>query len=100
MAPDPRLQASVDAYLGGLEQELDVEIGSTAVELDSRRRVVRSRESAFANLLADAMRAATGAEVALTNGGGIRADKIYPGQGRPSCAATSSPSCPSATRQS
>ena len=78
VAPDPRLQASVDAYLGGLEQELDVEIGSTAVELDSRRSAVRSRESVIANLIADAMRAATGADVALTNGGGIRADKIYP----------------------
>ena len=78
VTPDPRLQASVDAYLGGLEQELDVEIGSTTVELDSRRSVVRSRESAIANLFADAMRAATGADVALTNGGGIRADKVYP----------------------
>ena len=78
VTPDPRLQASVDAYLGGLEQELDVEIGSTAVELDSRRSVVRSGESAFANLVTDAMRAATGADVALTNGGGIRADKVYP----------------------
>jgi len=75
---DPALQAAVDAYLGGLQQELDVEIGSTAVELDSRRSVVRSRESAIANLFADAMRAETGAEIALTNGGGIRADKVYP----------------------
>ena len=78
VAPDPELQAAVDAYLGGLEQQLDVEIGSTAVELDSRRSVVRSRESGIANLIADAMREATGAEVALTNGGGIRADKVYP----------------------
>ena len=78
VAPDPALQTSVDAYLGGLEQELDVEIGSTAVELDSRRSVVRSRETGFANLIADAMRVATGADVALTNGGGIRADRIYP----------------------
>ena len=78
VAPDPELQAAVDAYLGGLEQELDVQIGSTAVELDSRRSVVRSRESGIANLIADAMRAATGADVALTNGGGIRADKVYP----------------------
>ena len=78
VAPDSTLQAAVDAYLGGLEQELDVEIGSTAVELDSRRGVVRSRESGIANLVADAMRSATGADVALTNGGGIRADKVYP----------------------
>ena len=75
---DPALQAAVDAYLGRFEEELDVEIGSTAVELDSRRRVVRGEESAIANLFADAMRAATGADVALTNGGGIRADKVYP----------------------
>ena len=78
VTPDPELQAAVDVYLGGLERELDVEIGSTAVELDSRRSVVRSRESAIANLFADAMRAATGADAALTNGGGIRADKVYP----------------------
>ena len=78
VAPDPMLQAAVDAYLGGLQQELDVEVGTTAVELDSRRSVVRSRESGIANLIADAMRAATGADVALTNGGGIRADKVYP----------------------
>ena len=30
------------------------------------------------NLIADAMRAAVGADVAITNGGGIRADKQYP----------------------
>ena len=78
VTPDPALQAAVEAYLGGLERELDVEIGSTTVELDSRRSVVRSRESGIANLFADAMRAATGADVALTNGGGIRADKVYP----------------------
>ena len=78
VAPDATLQAAVDAYLGGLERELDIEIGTTAVELDSRRGVVRSRESAIANLFADAMRSATGADVALTNGGGIRADKVYP----------------------
>ena len=78
VVPDPEIQAAVDAYLGGLEQALDVEIGSTAVELDSRRSVVRSGESAIANLVADAMRAATDADVALTNGGGIRADRVYP----------------------
>ena len=56
VAPDPDLQAVVDAYLGRFERELNVEIGSTAVELDSRRRVVRSRESGIANLFADVMR--------------------------------------------
>ena len=78
VAPDPEIQAAVDGYLARLSEELDVEIGSAAVELDTRRSVVRSRETGFANLMADAMRAATGADAALTNGGGIRADKVYP----------------------
>ena len=78
VAPDPEIEAVVDGYLARLAEELDVEIGATAVELDSRRRVVRSRETGIANLIADAMRAATGADVALINGGGIRADKVYP----------------------
>ena len=75
--PDPDLQAVVDEYLSRLSKELDVEIGATEVELDSRRSVVRGRETGLANLIADAMRAATGADVALTNGGGIRGDRVY-----------------------
>ena len=78
VAPDPGIEAVVAEYLARLSEELDIEIGTTAVELDSRRRVVRSRETGIANLIADAMRAATGADVALINGGGIRADKVYP----------------------
>ena len=78
VAPDPGIEAAVEAYLARLSEELDVEIGTTAVELDSRRRVVRSRETGIANLITDAMRIATGADVALINGGGIRADKVYP----------------------
>ena len=78
VAPDPEIDAVVEEYLARLSEELGVEVGVTAVELDSRRRVVRSRETGIANLIADAMRAATGADVALINGGGIRADKVYP----------------------
>ena len=78
VTPDPGLGVAVDRYLERLSNELDVEIGTTIVELDSRRGVVRGGEAAIANLIADAMRAATGSDVALTNGGGIRGDKVYP----------------------
>lgn len=77
VAPDPEVQASVDGYLNQLSTELDVEIGATDTELDSRRASVRTQETAIGNLIADAMREATGADIAITNGGGIRADKIY-----------------------
>ena len=59
-------------------REMDVPLGTTAVELDSRNATVRTREAAIGNLIADAMRASTKADVAIMNGGGIRAGKVYP----------------------
>jgi 2',3'-cyclic-nucleotide 2'-phosphodiesterase (5'-nucleotidase family) len=75
--PDPQVAEAVAAYEARLSEELDVEIGTTEAELDTRRAVIRGEETTFGNLVADAMREATGADVALTNGGGIRADRIY-----------------------
>ena len=77
VAPDPELAAATDVYLHRLSQELDIKIGSTRTELDSRRVTVRSGEAAIGNLIADAMRLAVNADAALTNGGGIRANRIY-----------------------
>lgn len=75
--PDPAIAAVVKTYTDKLDQELAVEIGTTATPLDSRRATVRSQEAAIGNLIADAIRAAVGADVAMTNGGGIRADQEY-----------------------
>ncbi|MDB5657458.1 MAG: bifunctional metallophosphatase/5-nucleotidase [Cypionkella sp.] len=75
--PDPETQAMVDKLSAGLDQTLNVEIGTTETALDSRRNVVRAEESSMGNLIADAMRAQTGADVAIMNGGGIRADRTY-----------------------
>lgn len=77
VTPDPESQVLVDALTAQLDESLNIEIGTTMVELDSRRNVVRGGEAAIGNLIADAMKAATGADITLTNGGGIRADRIY-----------------------
>ena len=77
VTPDAELAAAAQVYLDQLSEELDIEIGTTATEIDSRRPTVRGTEAAIGNLITDAMRAATGADVALTNGGGIRAGKVY-----------------------
>ena len=74
---DPEVAAAAAVYLDKLSEALDVEIGATATDIDSRRATVRSREAAIGNLVADAMRMATGADIALTNGGGIRANRQY-----------------------
>ena len=77
VALDPTVAAEVERYEAFLSSELDVEIGATPVALDTRRTTVRATESAFGNLTADAMRVETGADVAITNGGGIRGDTQY-----------------------
>lgn len=76
--PEAMVQAQVDEYTAALDRELGQVIGSTGVEMDTRRASIRSQETAFGNLVADASRAATGADVAIANGGGIRGDTVYP----------------------
>ncbi len=51
----------------------DVKVGTTTVLLDGERSHVRRGETNLGNLITAAMLDATGAEVAFTNGGGIRA---------------------------
>ncbi len=48
-------------------------VGETPYLLEGSREVVRLQESNLADLITEAMVSATGADVALTNGGGIRA---------------------------
>lgn len=74
---DPEIEAVVKGYEDKLSKELDVEIGVTETPLDSRRATVRGGEAAIGNLVADALKASVGADVAITNGGGLRADKQY-----------------------
>jgi 5'-nucleotidase/UDP-sugar diphosphatase len=78
VTPDPEVTAVVAKYEGELSKEIDAALGITAVALDSRTATVRTREAAIGNLVADAMRASTHADAAVTNGGGIRGGKVYP----------------------
>lgn len=55
------------------QQEILAEvIGYTEVDLDGARENVRTRETNLGNLVVDAFLAETGADIAMTNGGGIR----------------------------
>ncbi|MES2915573.1 MAG: 5'-nucleotidase C-terminal domain-containing protein [Pseudomonadota bacterium] len=77
VTPDPESVAMADKLRATMDENLNVEIGTVEAPLDSRRNVVRSEESTMGNLIADAMRAATGADIAIMNGGGIRGDTTY-----------------------
>lgn len=75
--PDPESAALAEKFNAQLDETLGVEIGTLESTLDSRRNVVRAEESTMGNLIADAMRDATGADIAIMNGGGIRGDRTY-----------------------
>lgn len=75
---DPAVLTVVKNHAARLEQLLGETIGTTTVELDTSRRLVRSQENALANLVVDAMVWHTGAEIALVNAGNIRGEKHYP----------------------
>jgi 2',3'-cyclic-nucleotide 2'-phosphodiesterase (5'-nucleotidase family) len=77
VTPDPETAALADALRAKMDEALNVEIGTLEAPLDSRRNVVRAEESTMGNLIADGMRDATGADIAIMNGGGIRGDTTY-----------------------
>lgn len=75
---DPAVAAIVKRYADQVSKEMDVVIGRTAVPLDARNTTVRAAESALGNYIADVMRRAVDADVAITNGGGIRTNALFP----------------------
>lgn len=78
VTPDPETQAKVDQYNAELDKDLNVTIGTTTEPLDSRKATLRTQEAAMGNLVADALREAVKADIAIVNGGGIRGNKEYP----------------------
>jgi 5'-nucleotidase len=70
---DAEVGALAATFTSAQDAILDTVVGSTAVELDGVREHVRAGETNLGNLTTDAMRYVTGADVAFTNGGGIRA---------------------------
>ena len=75
---DNAIASMVKSYEDSLGKELEIKIGKTLSELDSRKKTVRTEEAAIGNLIVDAMREGVNADIGITNGGGIRAKKIYP----------------------
>lgn len=68
--------AAINRKYGAILKELAKVVGRTSVDLDARSAVGRTQETNVGNLIADAFRAATGADVGLMNGGSIRADEL------------------------
>ena len=72
----PEFAAVFDKYKD-LLQKLGEPIGMTSVELDALSFSNRNHETNIGNFIADIYRTTTNADVALVNGGSIRADLTY-----------------------
>ena len=73
VAKNVAVETVVNVYKAKLAETMNVVIGSSDVDLMGDRGQVRTRETNLADLIIDVMREATKADLAVTNGGGIRA---------------------------
>lgn len=70
---DPVVEDIVGKYRTQLDEKMNDVVGETTIMLDGERATVRMKESNLANLISDALLDTTGADIALQNGGGVRA---------------------------
>ncbi|RJE84305.1 LysM peptidoglycan-binding domain-containing protein [Paenibacillus sp. 1011MAR3C5] len=73
ITPNESVTAKVAEIIKAQEVILAEKVGNTSVALEGAREKVRASETNLGNLIADALLFVTKADVALTNGGGIRA---------------------------
>lgn len=78
VVPDAEVDDRVALYEATIAKDLEQRVGTTLTELDSRSAEVRGGEAAIGNLVADAIRKGTGADIALINGGSLRGNRVYP----------------------
>jgi len=70
---DPEILALIEDIKSEYQELVSPVVGTTAVVLDGERGMVRKGETNLGNLITDAILDATGADLVMTNGGGIRA---------------------------
>lgn len=74
IAEDPDMLAMLKPYQEAGAESLNTVIGTCTGNFVGERSVVRSSETNLGNLIAEAQRVKAGADVAIMNSGGIRAD--------------------------
>ena len=73
VTPDAKVTAKIAEIDKAQGEVLSEVIGTNTIDLDGDRNSVRFGETNLGNLITDAMMDETGADLAITNGGGIRA---------------------------
>ncbi len=71
--PQPKVQAAMNYFMKQGDAKLNEVIGKTEIPLNGERADVRSKPTNLANMISDSIKWKTDADIALQNGGGIRA---------------------------
>ncbi len=74
ITPDPQIEAILVALSAPIETLKQTAVGETSVFLVGDRNICRHEECNLGDLLTDALRDETGAQIAITNGGGLRSN--------------------------
>jgi 5'-nucleotidase / UDP-sugar diphosphatase len=75
---DPRTAAVIKSFESRLSSELDAVVGTTRVPLDGVSSHLRTQETNLGDVVADAIRADAGTELAIVNSGSIRGNRVFP----------------------
>ena len=73
----PIIQEHCDKFTKKLGEKLDQDCGFSEVELDCRFSRVRTEETNLGNFMADLMMTELNADIALSNGGCLRANQVF-----------------------
>ena len=74
---DLRVAWLIEPFRERLNEKLEVPLAPQPADMDARAEVLRRKEAALGNFIADAFRWKVGTDVAFIGGGSIRGDKIY-----------------------
>ncbi|MBL4739428.1 MAG: bifunctional metallophosphatase/5'-nucleotidase [Sneathiella sp.] len=77
VAADQSIETMVQGLEETLDEKLNIVVGKSELQLDTRRMTVRTKQTKFGELIALAMKREVGADFGFTNGGGIRGDREY-----------------------
>jgi len=77
LADEPRTAEVVASYEARLGAELQIVVGVARVPLDGVSQHLRSTETNLGDLVADAIRADAGTDLAIVNSGSIRGNRVF-----------------------
>ncbi|XP_077284564.1 mannosylglucosyl-3-phosphoglycerate phosphatase isoform X2 [Arctopsyche grandis] len=77
-AEDPVLKEKLEQYSAMVDGKMNEVLGTFAVPLEGRFKIIRTMETNLGNWICDVILAATGADLVIINSGTFRSDQVHP----------------------